>query len=560
MRVVLLSTPTRTYVPNYIVPTGIMSLAAWLEKHGHQVKIVDAAALRESPEQIAARVRELDPELIGIGGIITAYSYIIPLTHDLKKLMPRVPIVLGGQIVINNVELCYQHMAIDYIIHGYGEFALEKLVRHLEGKLDAALIPSLCYRFNGRIVENPGREFFTRMDDMPIPAYHLVDMEHYATINGHRHAKLQKYLDQTGKTVKNHRFCTVMGTLGCTDRCTFCVHEQEFVGLKAYSGEHLIRHMEYLHKTFDINIFSIGEEMFLTTVKRAADFNRLMKERLPNVYWCASTRANHVTPELIAELRTGNCFYIAWGFESGSQRMLDMMKKRIIRKQNIDAFYNLDHSTIVAAASLMVGNVGEDNETIKETIDSIHQGGLYGSAVFFASPYPGGRTWDWAVERGIIKDRHEYLLYASNVDASARINCNLTPYPDFILKAWQKMLLYALHQEHMKKEHQFYQDKPRIFRVKRWLRLMFDFYGIPAPLVRHMVDAYFIYYRVSRKLFKTEKDRQYDYEVDSDGALKVRHLIVGDYQRAITDDKRVQLHEKALAYRNEAAAQPAASR
>lgn len=562
MRVVLLSTPTRTYVPNYIVPTGIMSLAAWLEKNGHQVKIVDAAALRESNEKIVARVREFDPQLIGVGGIITAYSYIIALTHDLKKIMPQVPIVLGGQVVINNVDLCYQHMAIDYIIHGYGEFALEKLVRHLEGNLELTRIPGLCYRLNGRIIENPGREFFSRMDDMPLPAYHLVDMEHYATINGHRHAKLQKYLDQTGRTVKNHRFMTVMGTLGCTDRCTFCVHEQEFVGLKAFSSEYLIRHIEHLHKTYDIHIFTIGEEMFLTTVKRAADFNRLMKERLPNVYWSASTRANHVTPELIAELSTGNCFYTGWGFESGSQKMLDMMKKRIKRQQNIDAFYNLDHSPLVAAVTLMVGNVGEDNETIKETIDAIHKGGLYGSAVFFASPYPGGRTWDWAVERGIINDRHAYLMRASNADAAAQINCNLTPYPDFILKAWQKMLLYALHQEHMMKEHQFYQNKPRIYRIKRWLKLMFDFYAIPAPLVRYIVDAYFVYYRVSRNLFKTAKDRQYDYEVDSDGALKVQHLNVGDYQRAVTDDKLAQLNEKALARKNEAegpaAAQPAA--
>lgn len=561
MRVVLLSTPTRTYAPNYIVPTGIMSLAAWLEKHGHQVKIVDAAALRESNDKIIERVKEFNPDLVGVGGIITAYSYIIALTHDIKAALPKVPIVLGGQVVINNVDLCYEHMVIDYIIHGYGEIALEKLVRHLEGTLEITRIPGVCYRLaNGKIVENPGREFFNFLDEMPLPAYHLIDMEHYATVNGNKLSKLQKYMDQTGKSVVNHRFVSVMGTLGCTDRCTFCVHEQEFVGLKVFSNEYLLRHMEFLHKTYNIHVFSIGEEMFLTTVKRAAAFNELMKLRLPNCYWYASTRGNHVTPELIKVLEDGNCYSIAWGFESASQKMLDLMKKRMTRKANIEAFYNLDHSKIVASASMMVGNVGEDRETILDSVSGVHEAGLYASAVFFASAYPGGRAWDWAVEQGIIKDRHEYLMAASNVDAAARINVNLTPYPDFILKAWQKMLMWALHQEGMKKKVKMHRKKLLRYRAKDYLKLMLGFYLVPPPWIRYVVDAYFIYYRFSRKFFQTAKDRQYAFGLESDGAFKVKNLIVGDIQRAVPPEKLAQLHEKALARKNEAAAQPVESR
>lgn len=552
MRVVLLSTPTRTYTPNYIVPTGIMSLAAWLEKNGHEVKIVDAAALRESNDKIVARVREFDPQLIGVGGIITAYSYIIKLTHDLRKAMPQIPIVLGGQVVINNVDMCYEHMAIDYIIHGYGEIALEKLVRHLEGKLAVERIPGLTYKHKGRIVDNPGREFFLRMDDMPLPAYHLIDMEHYATVNGNKFGKLQKYLDQNGREAKNHRFITVMGTLGCTDRCTFCVHEQEYVGLKVFSNEYLIRHMEFLNKTYDIHVFSIGEEMFITTLKRAAEFNKLMKERLPNVFWAANTRGNHVTPEMIKELETGNCFCVAWGFESGSQKILDMMKKRMTREKNIQAFYDLDNSKIVAAASLMVGNVGETHETVKETVDAVHRGGIYGSAVFFASPYPGGRTWDWAIERGLIKDRHEYLMRASDNDAAGRINCNLTPYPDFVLKGWQKMLMWACRQETLKKKHFLYRKKKLRYRAADYVKLMMGFYGIPPFLITYVLDAYFLYYKLTRKFYKTERDRQCEYEVDPDGGLKVRNLIVGDFQRHQPDEKLEVLAEKALERQKEA--------
>ena len=205
MHVVLVSTPTRTQLPNYIVPTGIISLAAYLEQLGHEVSVVDAAALREPNDSIVERIRRAKPDVIGIGGIITAYAYIINLSRDLKAAMPAIPIVLGGQVVINNEDNCFAHMAIDYIIHGYGEIALGKLVDHLQGGTEVALIPGISFLDRDFVLTNPGREFFRDINEVPLPAYHLIDMEHYATVNGHRHAKLQKFMDQTGKSVRNTR-------------------------------------------------------------------------------------------------------------------------------------------------------------------------------------------------------------------------------------------------------------------------------------------------------------------------------------------------------------------
>lgn len=546
MRVVLLSTPTRIYVPNYIIPTGIISLAAYLEQCGHEVHVVDAAALRESNEQIVRRVAEFAPDLVGVGGIITAYGYIISITRDLRKVMPRVPIVLGGQVVINNEKNCFGHMAIDCIVHGYGEIALEKLTRHYSGLLRLEDIPGISYKRGDSVITNPGREFFPNVNDIPLPAYHLIDMEHYATVNGHRHSKLQKYLDKTGKRAKNHRFATVMGTLGCTDRCTFCVHEQEFVGLKIFSNDYLTRHIRHLHETYDINVFAIGEEMFITKVSRAREFNTFMKEHFPNVFWSASTRADFVTPEMIAELETGNCFYLAWGFESGSQKMLDLMKKRMTREQNMLAYTSTDNSSLVATCSLMVGNVGETNETVKETVDAIRKARIGRSAVFFASAYPGGRTWDWAVERGIIKDTHAYLLAASDKDAADRINVNLTPYPDFILRAWQQILMAECDRQETQKEHQLHARVSIKRKLALFLRAFLGKTGIPTPLLPAIVDAYFWYYRISRKLFKTQRDLRHEYKTDAKGSILPDDLKVTPPQQYLSPERLAQVMKKPV--------------
>ena len=546
MRVALLSTPTRIYAPNYIIPTGIISLAAYLQQCGHEVRVVDAAALREPNDNIVARVADFQPDLIGVGGIITAYAYIIGITRDLRRALPKVPVVLGGQVAINNEKNCFEHMAIDYIVHGYGEIALEKLVRHAAGKLDLREIPGISYRQSNAIITNPGREFFPDINQMPLPAYELIDMEHYAAVNGHRHSKLQKYLSKSGKLAKNHRFATVMGTLGCTDRCTFCVHEQEFVGLKVYRSDYLVRHIRHLHETYDINVFAIGEEMFITKVSRAREFNELMKKEFPNLFWSASTRADFVTPDLIRELETGNCFYLAWGFESGSQQMLDIMKKRMSREQNMLAYTSTDNSKLVAACSLMVGNVGETDETIAETIDAIRKARIGRSAVFFAAAYPGGRTWDWAVERGIITDTHSYLLAASDKDAADRINVNLTPFPDFVLKAWQQLLMWECNKQEQGKEHMLFARASLKRKLGLFLSYMLGKTGIPTPLLPLILKVYFAYYRLTRRFIKTANDRRHEYKLDAKRALLPDNLIVSAPQQHLTPERLAAVVRKPV--------------
>src|SRR5208282_3498217 len=96
-------------------------------------------------------------------------------------------------------------MEIDYIVHGYGEIAMGKLASHLSGKFPARHIPGISYIVGSSIVTNPGREFFSKPDDMPLPAYHLIDMEHYATVNGRTLPAVERYLNKTGKSAKNHR-------------------------------------------------------------------------------------------------------------------------------------------------------------------------------------------------------------------------------------------------------------------------------------------------------------------------------------------------------------------
>lgn len=532
MRIVLVTTPTRTRKVNYMIPTGIIALAAHLEQCGHEVRVVDAALLREPYGEIARRVAEFDPHMVGVGGIITAYAYIIGLTAELRRTIPGVPIILGGPVVINNVNNCFTHMAVDFIVHGYGEIALEKLLRHHAGDLPVELIPGVSYRRGDEIVTNPGREFFKHLDDVPLPAYHLVDMDHYSRAQA---ATRKTPYIVNGVEIPDPRTLPIYATRGCTDRCSFCVHEQEFVGLKVSSYPKVMEHLEFLNREYGINIFSMGGEMFITKLSLATQFNELMKSRLPDCYWHASTRAEYVTPELVAELKTGNCLSLVWGYETGSQEMLNLINKRMARETNNLAWVRVKESELLGSMTIMVGNIGETYKTIQETIASINELSMDRASVFFATPYPGGRTWDWAVEKGIIGDTHEFLLSVSDRDASD-YSINMTPFPDAVVRAWRDLVRFAIEKKARKNKRDHANVPTLRYGRAHFVKLVFR--DIRMRFVLPLFCwAHARWYRFSRLFYKTEKDRRLAIETDAKGAIMPANLIVGTPQRHISPEK-----------------------
>ena len=98
MKVVLVSIPTRLSEPPYTLPLYVMCLASWLRQHGHKPVIIDGALLRLEADELAKLIEKENPDLIGIGGIITGFRYLQKATKAIKKLLGNIPLVVGGQV------------------------------------------------------------------------------------------------------------------------------------------------------------------------------------------------------------------------------------------------------------------------------------------------------------------------------------------------------------------------------------------------------------------------------------------------------------------------------
>ncbi len=528
MRIALITTPTRSSEPIYFPPMGVARLAAYMERLGHEVVIFDAARVRWPREKLCEIVSAFQPDIIGISAIITAYGYTIHLSQALKQAMPFTPIVLGGHLTINNAANCFEHMAIDYLVHGYGEIVLEKLIEHISGSYPLENIRGLSYRCGSSFASNPGRDFVEDINTLPLPAYHLLDTEYYIA-NNSRDSYLRPYLERTGKTADNTRVGFMSLTLGCTGRCTFCVHEQEYIGINYFNTDYVENHIRYLYNTFSIRIFVVGEEMVFSSMKRVRDFCSLVREQFPDIYWSSATRAKYITPEMVSELEKSNCFAVNFGFESGSTRILTIMQKGVTAEENIHAAQCVGESTMTLAVTAMVGNIGETNETIAETEASIKQANL-GQTVglFYATPYPGGRIWDWTVEAGLIPDIHKYLLEISNRDASD-FRVNLTPYPDWIVKLWFERLWRAVcYTAASQKPLPATRPSGLLAKWHTWV------HETLYQLKLNAAETYCRLYDLAKQFAPICVSHKFDFDTDKRGVLLPKNLILGKQSKRST--------------------------
>lgn len=457
MKVALVSTPTRTSVPNIVPPLGLMYLGSYLRDNGHTVKLFDVARTRQSNEKTLDELNNFQPDLIAISGIITAYKFIRTLVHDIKKMYPNIPIVVGGHISLDNVELLLKNVGCNFTINGYGEKKIVGLVEVLEGKREIGSVPGLSYFRDGEIQTNSGTLFFKNMNEIPLPAYDLIDMEYYATIAGNDPA-LTQYLAKTGKPAPKLRSFCVIGARGCTDRCTFCVHEFDFKGFHVHSINYVIANIRTLYEDYGIRIFGFGEDLFLYKLEQVKELVDAMNTHFPDAFFSCSTRADFINRELLSTLEQSNCYSLLYGFESGDPFILRVLGKHLTPKINIRAFKLISETNITPLCSFMVGTPGETYNSIKNTITAINQAGIFEGGIFFTTPYPGSRLFRWCREQGKIVDMEAFLVMISDRDASV-MSFNFTPYPDIIVKMMYVMLQNSFETN---KQSRFTQSKTSV--------------------------------------------------------------------------------------------------
>ena len=408
MKIALIKPPA-TYADWYKQPAlGIAYISACIESKGFDCKIFDAYFNSWSQATVIQRVKDYNPDVIGITAMTHEIAQASQIASKLKTLI-NAPIVVGGcHITALPGRTLTEFPVFDYGIYGEGEqttIELFEYIRQKGTKLPLNNIKGLVFRDKGQIVVNQPRRFMceVELDALPLPAYY------------------QYFPDNSQALVNKDSYYAILASRGCPYNCAFCMR---VLGRKVRrrGADSILHEMEYAIEHYGAHTFDFFDEIFLFDNQQTRDLLRAFIQRdFPHrVRWKALTRADFVNPELISLAKEAGCFHLAMGVESGDDEILKAIGKGITVSQVKRAVKIIKEAGISLCAYYILGHPNETIETLRKTVNLAVELNTDSIAVGLMVPYPGTRIFDMALRgenhlRLLSRDWAEYDKYGGKV-------------------------------------------------------------------------------------------------------------------------------------------------
>ena len=440
MKILLINPPIREWAKANCVPLGLGYIAAVLQEEGHNVEIMDINAFRWSREEVEEKIREAEFDLVGIGGIVTIYRQIKWLVSTLKKYHPAKKVIVGGSAATSVPRTLMERTATDIACIGEGERTVKEVVWALEKGEDLSEVDGIWFRDKkDEIHATKPRQPIKDLDSLPLPAYDLFPMDIYLR-NPVGAPNRNKWVD--GNSVDDTLSTNLFATRGCPYKCIYCYHDFMGQGYRTRSPQNVFSEMEMLYQRYGVKYFHFVDDEFVMKKAFVYEFCQKVRESALGFTWGCSGRANLMTEDLVPTMANSGCVVIGYGIESGSQKMLDIMKKRVTVEQAKQAVKLTQKHLGWADCSFMIGIPGETQETIQETIDFCKELKLVPEVVFFATPYPGTELYEMAKAQNKIGDEEEYILRLG--EQGEQMMVNFTAFTDKELKAIKENMVTEL--------------------------------------------------------------------------------------------------------------------
>ena len=384
-------------------PLGLGYLASYLRKYDqdkYEMKVVDED-IGQSAER---KIEEFNPDVVAITSTTPAICRAIEVVNFVKNNYPDISVIVGGNHVTPIPKQSAREINADVIVVGEGEITFFELIQSLkDNKLEhSALkeIKGLCYRNNGDVILTEPRPFIKDLDIIPFPARDLFDMKFYINAQNIMGTKIWKLTQMmTGR--------------GCPYNCIFCtcplVHKHV---TRFHSPEYVIGEIEELIDKYKVEAVKIMDDTFTVNKPRAKKVCEMIIERGINkkIAFGIQSRTDQIKEEdkgFLNLLKKANCVEIGFGLESGSPRILKLLKSDTTTvEDNSRAIKLTKEAGIGIFGNFMMGTVGETLEDIKMTVDFIknHKKMIDGMGIFITQAYPGTQLWDICKEKGILED------------------------------------------------------------------------------------------------------------------------------------------------------------
>jgi anaerobic magnesium-protoporphyrin IX monomethyl ester cyclase len=384
--VALVNPPYPVEAPQAIfIPLGISYLAAVLEENGYTVDVVDCQTIRPTQKELQDKFTSLNPDIIGVTAATLTYLPALDILKAAKTVLPNALTMIGGpHVTVMDEQTFTESRDVDIVVRSEGEQTMLELTQLVsEGNLGKlGDVAGITYRKNEQIHCNPDRPFMQDIDSLPHPAHKYFDVTRYKIL---------------GKT-----YLPIITSRGCPFHCTFCAgYKMCGRGFRGRSPKKVVDELEWLRDKFGAGAFAFYDDTFTFDVNRAVAICDEMQKRKVMLPWDCRTRVDKISKGLLTKLRSTNCQLIHFGVESGSQHILNLMRKGTTVEQNVQAIKWAKEAGISVAISLVIGYPTETPEMLQQTIDFIYKTKPDYVYMCEAVPYPGTELYEYTKQLGL---------------------------------------------------------------------------------------------------------------------------------------------------------------
>ena len=407
MKILLINLPIdKGYIS---LPLGLASIAAYVEENGNKVKIIDSLALNYSNKDIEKQIKKFDPDIVGMGCTTRYVFETYNLFKIIKKINPNCLTVVGGpHPSVLPEEVLKECPFIDVVVRGEGEVTFSELVDKFEKNQGFEDVLGISFRKDDRIISNSNRPLIEDLDSLPLPAYHLLPMDKYQC-----QYKVFNFLIPIGQLRSSGSIST---SRGCPYDCIFCSSSMIWgKKFRMKTPSKVIEQIKILSDKYNMKYIDIIDDTFTVNKNRVLEICNLIKKENIDIIWSCITRVELFDQELASLLKSSGCNKIFFGFESGSQKILDLLNKRFTINDSIKAVEIANNNEIKVVGSFIIGIPGETKETIKQTIQFAKKLKLDYGRFQLLTPLPGTKIYEYAMENNLIltKDWSKYTYLNS---------------------------------------------------------------------------------------------------------------------------------------------------
>jgi anaerobic magnesium-protoporphyrin IX monomethyl ester cyclase len=335
-------------------PLGILFISSYLKQQGFDAQVFDSTF--SSMDEFKALVARERPPVVGIYTNMMTKRNVLEMAHICKEQGALV--LLGGPEPPYYAEDYLQHGA-DVIVKGEGELTLEELIPHLakHGLNQLDLINGIAFvGADGQVVETPPRAFIQDLSANPWPDREAIDIPEYMRI----------WKDNHGKSS-----VSVIHARGCPYTCTWCSHSVYGNTHRRRTPENAADELLWIKERYNPDLIWYADDVFTINSRWFFKYAEALKERGVRIPFECISRADRLNEQVVKTLAEMGCFRLWNGSESGSQRVLDAMQRKVNVKDVQEKTHLLQKYGIETGMFIMLGYDGEEMEDLEATVEHL---------------------------------------------------------------------------------------------------------------------------------------------------------------------------------------------